>query len=242
MSATEARPECGVCGAAVGDGSRLCRNDQRKLCRDLDELADYLITELETTRSRQDRIGTPGRGAPGYGERPLAWNEHAAGVADVVASTVTAWALDCHHRDDDGDRDPLGALRADDLIGITRWLRRAMPVLRLHPEAELAHQQITSVAARARRAVDLPRTVSTFVVGPCPLRVDEAGQVQNDAQRRCEGTVRAYIGATDDAPSVMRCDGCRHQWGTSEWLRAGKLILARKVELARGLMQGRAAP
>lgn len=229
VAAVEAPTGCGACGAPTGDHLRLCRADQRSLVSALDELAGH-IADLEITRTRQDRVGQSSRRSPGFGERPLIFNEHAAGVSDVVAATVTAWAVDCHHRDEDG-RDPLTEIRPSDIGAITRWLRRAMPILRAHPEAGLAHSQLVGVTARARAAIDLPRTASTFVVGPCPERKDPIpGQVHSSP---CEGTVYAAIGFKD-APSVMRCNGgCGRVWGTAEWLRAGRRILARMREMER---------
>lgn len=221
----QSRSECGACGAPVANGLGLCRADERAVLTALDTLSGWLLADLEITRTRQDRVGTPGRRAPGFAtSAPLTWNDHAAGVADVAHATILAWAAECHRPDED---DPLAALDPSDVAGLARWLRRAMPVLRTHPEAGLAHSQLTAVVARARRAVDLPRTSSAFTVGPCPERLDGPGPVPT----ACSGTVLAVIGATEDAPSVMRCDCCGRVWGTAEWLRAGRRILARMREL-----------
>lgn len=207
-----ARTACSACGSPCSNGTTLCRTDTDYLRDELAWVADRELGEdLLTTLTRTDRMGPQAR--RGGNGRPLPWSDHASRALRRLDEILGCWA---------------GALDPEPVPGRmserAAVIRRALPGLRGSAQAGRAYDEITGAVFAARVAVDIPAESSRFDVGPCPEwapRPDEP-----ERMTRCEGTVVAHIGRGDTA-SVMRCPACRAQWGTSEWLRAGRRILAR---------------
>lgn len=202
---------CDHCGRPCSNGTTLCRADAGHLSDELAWVADRgLGDDLVTTLTRTDRMSAQSvRGGSG---RPLPWSDHASRVLRALDGVLSAWCVAVY----DAVAPTLPERAAE--------LRRALPALRARPDAGRAYTEITGAVHTARLAVDIPAESSRFEVGPCPewrARPDEPQRIA-----RCEGTVVAYIGRGDTA-SVMACPSCRAQWGTTEWLRAGRRILAR---------------
>lgn len=214
-SATTAptRTQCGACGSPTTSGTTLCRTDTAYLRDELAWVADRALAEdVLTTLVRADRAG-PQRVRGGSG-RPLPWSEPAATALRRLEDALALWWARLHPAE---VLPPSLAVRAADV-------RRALPALRCHPEAADAYAELTEAIHGARVVVDTPAESSRFDVGPCPEDVAAA----DGEFTACPGTVRAFIGA-GDAPSFMRCSfpACGRTWTTSEWLRAGRRILAR---------------
>ena len=205
------RTACTACGSPTSNGTTLCRTDAEYLRDELAWVADrHLADDLLTTLTRTDRMGPQAR--RGGSGRPLPWSEHGSAALRRLDAVLGAWCAQVVDL-----VPPRMSERAAEL-------RRALPALRGHAEAGRAYDEITDAVFSARTAVDIPAESSRFNVGPCPEwtpRPDEPQRIT-----RCDGTVAAHIGRGDTA-SVMRCPACRASWGTSEWLRAGRRILAR---------------
>lgn len=211
---------CTHCGAPTGDAATLCRTCTFKLEADLREIPAYLWAELDTTITRQDKL-LPTAERPSGGEKPLAWNEHAAQVRWELASTLNAWCLDVAGVAEDG-RDRLADIPQHAVPELAEWLIRNMPTLRQHPEAGQAYEELTDAIRRARKCIDRPETRTRFKVGPCPEQADEGA---------CDGEVWAYIPTTEDKVSHMRCLACDAHWDTTQWLRVGRRMLTRIHQL-----------
>lgn len=222
MSTTPAPSGC-FCTAPTPDHLHLCSTHEHQLRAELVYVHDHLVTDLEVTRTRQDRAAVQDGGRVS-GERALDWNERAAQAEWELRTTVNAWALDVSRVDEDG-RDPLAAIPEHDVPELARWLVRNLPTLRRHPEACTAFDELIDTIRRARRVTDLPATSSTFVVGPCPEDDDDGAA--------CGGEVWAHI-ATGSAESYLRCTWCDTSWDSTRWLRTGRRILARLAQRRRG--------
>lgn len=210
---TRTTAACTTCGSPTSNGTTLCRNDTDYLRDELAWVADrHLADELLTTFVRQARTG-PAQRRGGSG-RPLPWSEAASDALRRLELSLAAWCATV----DPSARVPVR------ISARAAWLRRALPALRALPQSGEAYTELTEAIHRARVTVDTPAESSRFPVGPCPEWLPHG----TDAHRlvRCDGTVRAFIGA-GDSPSLMRCSACRATWATDQWLRAGRRILAR---------------
>jgi hypothetical protein len=98
-------------------------------------------------------------------------------------------------------------------------LRDHINDLRAHPDADKLHAEVTHAVSEARRATDQPANRAVINVGPCP---------------DCDGHVYAFIPTEDARPARMECRANPdHRWDATQWIRAGRRILARMAELRR---------
>lgn len=199
---------CATCDRPVAD-AHVCTACATRTAARLRTAAD-LWPELDTTIARLDRMGDPtpraGRPAPA-----LPVNLAASEVGDVVRNTVTAWARHI--------ADEVGADLPGDMPEMMRWLAGRIEWARHQPWAAEAIDELGEVPRLLARALDRPATRTRFPVGPCPE--------QDDDGRWCPGEVVAIVPASTERASVMRCSHCGSEWGTVQWLRAGKRIIDR---------------
>lgn len=216
------------CGRPVAD-AHVCTGCANRTAARLRDAAD-LWPELVVTIARLDRMGAPtpraGRPAPASPIRPdgdpatdqvtgwpsgLPVNLFASEVGDAVRSTVSTWAKVI--------ADEVGADLPNDMPELMRWLAGRMEWARHQQWAPEAIDELGEVPRLLAKAVDRPATRARFPVGPCPEQVDNG--------QWCPGEVVATVPASTERASVMRCGHCGSEWGTVQWLRAGKRILER---------------
>lgn len=188
--------ECTACTAPTGDDGLLCRTHTDDLVRELDDVAEHLVAELDITITRQNRTVAERNGSRST-TRPLPWNEHASTARSELWSTLNAWALDVSRLGED-ERDRLADVDQHDIGGVASWLIRNIATLRQHQEAGTAHDEIVDAIKRARWAIDRPPDQVTY--GPC----------LNDEDR--DEPCRAYLYAQPGTDWV-RCRDCgaRHE-------------------------------
>lgn len=214
-----------ACRRTVADTAYVCRDCEHDLAERLHEAAKFW-PELETTITRQDRLGQPGPRARGHvppqpirpglgdpaddhqqgvpGGLPFHWA--AAEVRDSVRNVASTWARVV--QEERGGDPPA------DTPGLLRWLTTQLGWCRYQPWAYDCWDQLGDASRRVGPAVDAPANRLRVAVGPCP-EVD------------CLGLVTATVPARLDVPAVLRCDGCCAEWGTHQWARVGRRMMAR---------------
>lgn len=196
---------CPSCGCQQGAGL-LCADETDRLERDLASVAG-LITELDTTLTRQARLGSGGRG--GLTSEMTPWQQGASITLGTLTNTLTTWARDL-------DASWWPGVGPHPAHAAASFLLLSVDTIRRHPAVEELVDEIGYAVAVARGQVD--RNARRFPVGPCPEQ-DEQGA-------DCPGEVWAYLPVEDTRPSKMECraDG-EHTWTTIQWLRVGKRML-----------------
>lgn len=167
--------DCAVCECPTGDGGRLCRIHTDILVTNLGSVPD-LLTELDITRTRQDRMVSERAGSRSA-TRPLPWNEHASTVAWELNYTMNVWALEVSTLRED-ERDPLKPVPARDTAEVARWLTRNINTLRHHVGAGTADEELNDAIVRVRRAVD--RAPDKVFAGPCATPQDDGTHCAED--------------------------------------------------------------
>lgn len=192
-----------------------------------DKTIPGLASDLETTATRQDRLGVTSETRT-TSEKPLVWNDRASIVAVDLNTTLNAWALDVarHHQD---PRDPLQPVDHADTGAVAEWLARNIHTLTQLADAGQAHNEIVDAHHRALAAIDYPNIRTKFLVGPCPELLGD----QHDEP--CPGEVWAFIPTSEHEPAWLRCqnEDCGAGWNTTQWNRVGDRIQRRKRQLDR---------
>lgn len=137
---------CPVCFAEQGAGL-LCANCTDRLEHDLGDVA-AIVAELDTTISRQARIGNGGKGGLARERMPL--NVGAMGVADDLQNTLTTWAREV------SDRGPAPTDDRQPTVVAAGMLLWSIDGIRKHPAVEELVDEITEAIRRARQTVDRP--------------------------------------------------------------------------------------
>jgi LSD1 subclass zinc finger protein len=145
-----------------------------------------IITELDTTLSRQARIGSSGPGGLASEKNPI--NTGAMQVAEDLQNTLTTWA-----RDIAGDRPEGPDVHPTRLAA---WLLLMhIDAIRKHPAVEELHDEVIDAIRQARRVVDRP--AERQFVGPC-LAVHEGVTCTEDLYARPGAThVRCGVCGTE---------------------------------------------
>lgn len=142
--------ECTRC-TAPSDGTFLCKTCLIALRIDLGDVP-ALLGELDITAARLDHIATSGAHRGG-GETPLPYKPQATEAIWVLHTTLTAWTVD------------LGGSR-DTSADMARWLYSRLDVIRLRPDADQIHDELTYAIREARRVIDRPTDRRMFL-GRC---------------------------------------------------------------------------
>ena len=195
------------CGRPTRDVLLLCETCRWALECDLGDVP-WLDEQLELVLRRDAVISEHAGGRSA--ETPLPLHTGALEARSQLRATLVGWVRDL--AETGGDAYP-----ADTMPAMALWLLARINRIVVHPAAADVHSEIVGAVRLAWRVVDAPANRTTFPVGPCP----EAG---------CQGEVRAYIPAQPERSARMECSACETRWEPSQWLRAGRRILARKGE------------
>ena len=195
------------CGRPVRDTLVLCEACLGSLRTSLGDVT-WLDEQLETVLAKQTALAEHNGGRSA--EEPLPLSPPAAKARSELRVALVGWVRDL--AETGGDVYP-----ADTLAAMARWLLARTERIAVHPAAEDVHGEIVGAVRLAWRVVDAPANRTTFPVGPCP-------------EVHCPGEVRAYIPAQPERSARMECSACETCWEPSQWLRAGRRILARKGE------------
>ncbi|TKG58878.1 hypothetical protein [Prauserella endophytica] len=190
MNDTCSAPDC---GNLRPQHQFVCVNCVHLLKQDLDA-ATWLLTDLDTTISRQDAIVPPGaRGRSAETALPFKWA--ASEALWVLGNVVTTWARLIVESS--------GYRPADDhtALGAVRFLRAHADVLCLRDDAGDAIAELEAAVKDALRAVDHPTDVRIYL-GKC-------GDITG--QRGCPGRVYAL-----PAKEHGQCERCGEQHLTRE--------------------------
>lgn len=209
---------CTTCPRPVPDVAYGCLECATGLAGRMGRLAG-IIHELDTTVSRQDRLGSGGPRALGA-EIPLPFNDHAADLATAVHGELTTWAR--HVSEQTGRIAPAGhpaAAAAYLLAGSVKWLRYQQVW------AE-AHTALMPLLGTVLRAVDRPG--ERQYLGPCNTEPDGGGE-------KCTTDVYA---APKASTGTCRTCGVTHYVDKSlEWMRDSlEDVRATPVEIS-GMMR-----
>jgi transcription elongation factor Elf1 len=147
--------QCPSCEAPQ-DAGLLCHTCTTKLERDLGDVA-AIVDELNTTISRQARIGQGGKGG-GLASEKTPVHLGAIEVADNLGNVLTMWARDIM----DGG---FGPTHPAPITGAAAVLMFHIDQVRKHPAVDELVDEITDAIGQARRVVDRP--ADRMFVGPC---------------------------------------------------------------------------
>lgn len=217
-----------TCGQPVADAT-VCATCAGMLTAALRKVEEWLADELETTLTRQDRTARPsGGGRPA--ETPLPYSGRASEASWVLRSALVGWVRMI--AEDDWPDDTLPA--------IARWLRGRVEVIRHHPAAAEALDEITAAAQEAERAVDLPH--SGMLAGTCPecgrpVYAREGVRTARCHDDACDGEVDVHEWRTEalhrlNAAALPAADAARALTALGhtvtperirQWARRGKL-------------------
>jgi hypothetical protein len=144
---------CPGCRRPVRDGLR-CVACTDRMTSDLEDVP-WLVTELDLTRSRQDRIGESG--ARGGTHVPLGYRPMAAEVADVLGLTLASAARDLALT----GRAPRADVPTDPTL-LAGWLLDQREALRWE---HVIADEVRYAVGVTRRAIDRPP--ERVYLGPC---------------------------------------------------------------------------
>lgn len=191
--------ECTYCQRPTPVGLHLCEACADRLHATLNELPD-LLDELHTTAAKLDHTGTGGaaRGSNASSSEPPARLD-ALMLSLEIREISTSWALMLIEHEPTPPH--LRGLEPLD------YLRRSVNAIRRHDFAGDMLDELGERAAKARRAVDLPRDVR--ILGSCQQVIldDETGQITT-----CGGTLK-----TSGDREHTTCPVCEGVYGVAEW-------------------------
>lgn len=149
------------CGRPVQDAYACgaCAGQLEDALRQVPELA----AELEITRLRMARVGSPGSGA---GADRLPWDPRAAEAADVLRSALVGWVRVVH--DTYVAHGASEAVWPDDtMTAMSAYLLVQVERVRQHEAASECVDEITAAVRNARRVIDRPAVMR--YAGPCDV-------------------------------------------------------------------------
>lgn len=224
-----------ACSRPLADNAYLCSHCARHLARLIGDVT-ALVSELETTRSRQSRTGSAGVGVTSRAsERPLPWDERAArATARLRLALVNAArvVLEQHPGRPGGPRCPdcehpsclAYQLQApvNTLPAVAGWLLHHIEWLRHQPEAPDIRTNIEGAIGRVRRVIDRRPDVS--YLGPCGEQVDPWTDPRGKTRTDCPAELYANAG-----DQHVDCRGCTAQHNVE--LRKAWLLAAAEQQL-----------
>jgi hypothetical protein len=195
---------CANCAAALTDQAVICHACTGRLVADLATIPD-LLTELDTTITRQARITAP---AKGNGDKPLPYDVGASIAAGNVHTSLHGWARILI---EEGSGHPLPQEQP------ARYLARNAHDIRTREwAAEMAHD-VKGVVDQGWRSIDRPQ--ERYYAGPCGNQVnDPAGYYI------CPTVLWTRLQA-----ATVRCRTCKASYDAHE-RRAWLLDAAEDVE------------
>lgn len=219
------------CGVPVKDDAYACAACTSKVQLALSQVP-ALVRDLETTRTRQSRIGGRGIGVVSRDAgRPLPWDQRASAALDALRVVLVGWArvvLDergpapagpacvlCSHPSCEHSRS--GPPPVDSPDGLAAYLARHLAWLRHHPAVAELVRDIDQVVRRGRHVTD--RAPDRVYAGTClePVhRTDERTGLP--AAGACPGELYATAAATH--VTCMACGAVHDVLKRQEWLRA----------------------
>lgn len=140
-----------------------------------------LLAELETTTTRQHKLGAPG-GKRAGSEPPMLYHVAASELADVARSIVSGWARD------HADRHPHLELPATHAAA-AEWMAAFPNLIAEHPAAGEMHGDVVGLVRRIRAMIDRPR--DRRYLGQCSARLR---QITRREWELCERDVYAEPG------------------------------------------------
>jgi hypothetical protein len=200
---------CVVCGAQTD--AFLCGDARRetgclgRLLRGLGDCA-ALVDELNTTISRQDKLGSASVGfiSSGGGERPLPMNIGAMDSGLLLRDRLSSWARmlweDNAPRDEDGSPGPVDVQPG--IVSVSRWLMRHPTWIALCPAVDELYDEVMETIRLAWRSVDTApgkvyvgqcQTVleewwgedEQRPEGPAPMCTEELYALEDEWEKRC---------------------------------------------------------
>lgn len=201
---------CPACCRPTADNA-LCPSCTLQLARDLAQVPE-LAEELETTRTKQDRIGNP-TDPRGGSHVPLGYRPTAAEVGAVLHQTLAVWARELAA----ATGAPLADGPAEHPVMLAAWLAENCEAARHLSLAGQLADEVSYAVRVTRRAIDRP--VDRVYVGPC----DE-----------CSADLYALPHA-----NTVECRECAATYGVVDrraWLLASlREHLATAAEIAAGM-------
>lgn len=181
-------------------------------------LADvpWLIEELDTTLSRQDKVSGSVGFISGTAERPLPLNLAASDAALWMRDRMASWVRDLwetHAPRVDGEPVPIEV--AFTAVGLSAWLLEHGTWIRLHPAADELWGEIVSDIRQALRAVNV--APDKVYLGMCSAVFEGEAGVPVECPEDLYGR--------RDRDTV-RCRTC----GTEHDVAARREVLARAIE------------
>lgn len=152
--------ECEVCGQPA-DGALLCGGCVDQLAVRLREVPG-LVDELDTTITRQDKLGARGAGG-GQSEPPLPFNARASDARTDLRDILGSWCRDVAERS--GDSVPYVQDVRNAAVVASSWLLGHLRATAHHPAAADLYEEVTDVIWQAVRAIDRPP--DTVFAGRC---------------------------------------------------------------------------
>lgn len=175
--------ECPGCGSPTADAA-LCTRCTTALETDL-AAVEELAAELETTRTKQDRIGHPD---PRGGQHvPLGYRPTAAEVGAVLHETLSAWARELAAT----AGLPPHAVPSTDTAVLAAWLAEKSQVIRGISWAGQAADEIRYAVRTTRRAIDCPP--ERVYAGPCDECSADLYALGHAARVVCRHCGAAYL-------------------------------------------------
>lgn len=237
------KPTC-ACSRPVTDSAYLCHHCTTVLERQIGSLP-ALADDLETTRTRQSRIGSQALGIiVKAAETPIPWNDKAARQLASLRTMLVGWVRVC----EDWRVTPEGpacrrcahptcaTVRAtrqpdDTWTGMTAYLLAALPAFRHRPEVQACADDLDRATKQAEEVMDR-RPEQTFY-GPCGSVEYEDGQPAPGSEP-CPADLYGDADATE-----IVCEVCAAEHKVSdvrEWLiKAAQDRLATAAELSKFL-------
>jgi hypothetical protein len=200
---------CPACSRPTADHA-LCPTCTLQLARDLAQVPE-LAEELETTRTKQDRIGNPSDGRGG-GHVPLGYRPTAAEVGAVLHDTLAVWARELAA----ATGAPLYAVPAEHPVMLAAWLAENCEAARHLALAGQLADEVSYAVRVTRRAIDRP--LDRVYVGPCDDCSADLYALPHHERLACRECAAEYLVS---ARRAWLLDSLREHLATAAEIAAG---------------------